>query len=153
MPNSYPTAHSVSPTKSTWVFEGYVNSSSYHLRALSCISWLRGVGTFGSCIVLKAVKFSIANPDSQTPASQNQGASSNNSPWSFLPQWHTRLLSWQIWIAKKHLAIGNVSREIFLGRIGEPLPQKHKVSRMTDVKLSPTCVFLGEVEPAALSEF
>lgn len=153
MPNSYQTAHSDSSAKSTWVFKGYNNSSPYHLRALNCILWLRGVGTFGSCIVLKAVRFSIANSNPQTPASQNQGAASNNSPWRFLPQWPTWLISWQIWIAKKHLAIGNVSREIFLGRIGEPLPQKHKVSRMRDAKLSPNCVFLGEVEPTALSEF
>lgn len=70
-----------------------------------------------------ALQESRANPNPQTPASQNQGAATGNSPWSFLPQWPTRLISWQIWVTKKHLAIGNVSREVLTGRRGEPLPQ------------------------------
>lgn len=67
-----------------------------------------------------------------------------SGPGRFLPQWPTKLIGEQIQVAKKHLAIGNGSREILMGWRGEPLPQKHRFSRTADVKLSPTCMFLGK---------
>lgn len=80
MPNNYQT-HSNSSVKSTWIFEGCNNRSSYHLRALNCISWLRGVGTSGSWGVLKAVRFSIAR-DSCKPKPSNPSLSKpGSSKW------------------------------------------------------------------------
>ena len=99
----------------------------------------------------KTVRFTTAAKARDSMQTQTLGSQplktkqhgSESSPWSFLPQWPTWLIGEQIQVAKKHLAIGNDSREILMGWRAEPLSQKHRFSRMADVKLSPTCMFLG----------
>lgn len=149
--------HSDSSTKSIWVFEGYNNSCSYHLRALDCISWLRGVGTFGSWGVLKAVRFSIAR-DSCKPKPSNPSLSKpGSSHWK-------QPLKLPAPVAYTTYQLANLgNQETFSNRQcqqrglnGEERrasTPEHRFSRMTDVKLLPTCAFLGELEPAALSVF
>lgn len=159
-PNDYQATRSDSSIKPTQVFECYNNSSSYHLWALHWLSQLRGVGTFGSRVheaLQKTVRFSTrqwgssaapkARDSMQTQTLESQPLKtkqhdSESRPRSFLPQWPARLIRKQIQVAKKHLAIGNDSREILMGWRGEPLPQKHRFSRMADFKLSPVCWFL-----------
>lgn len=129
-------------------------SSPLALMAQRCRNfWI--MGAWG--ISHKAVRFSTRQRFStvpkarhwmqtQTPESQPRKTkqhANESSPRGFLPQWPTWLVGEQTQVAKKHLAIGNDSREIFVEWRAEPLPQKHRFSRMADVKLSPTCMFLG----------
>ena len=65
---------------------------------------------------------------------------SESSPYSFLLLW---LIGWPIQVAKKHSTIRSDNREISMGWRGEPLSQKHRLSRRADDKLSATGMFLG----------
>lgn len=69
---------------------------------------------------------------------------SESSPYSFLLLW---LMGWPIQVAKKHSTIRSDNREMSMGWRGEPLSQKHRLSRRADVKFSPTHVSRKKQNP------